>query len=82
MNFTSGAYGDPSDPRTRVAFWAEMEELHYPLASRAKAQAEQQVEEMMQQQAMMAAQQQAVQMAAAQAAVMPQNIGIMPTAGA
>lgn len=82
MNFTSGAYGDPADPRTRVAFWSEMEELHYPLASRAKAQAEQQVEEMMQQQAMMAAQQQAVQMAATQAAVMPQNIGIMPTAGA
>lgn len=82
MNFTSGAYGDPTDPRTRVAFWGEMEELHYPLASRAKAQAEQQVEEMMQQQAMMQAQQQAVQMAAAQEAVMPQNIGIMPTAGA
>lgn len=30
----------------------------------------------------MEAQQQAVQMAAAQEAVMPQNIGIMPTAGA
>lgn len=66
MNFTSGAYGDPADPRTRVAFWAEMEELHYPLAGRAKQMAEAAVEEMQAQQAMAMQMQQQMAMQTAQ----------------
>lgn len=32
MNFESGAMGDPSDARTRLRFWEQMEKLHYPMA--------------------------------------------------
>lgn len=32
-NFTSGAYGDPAQPETLLLYWAELERLHYPLAS-------------------------------------------------
>lgn len=80
MNFTSGAYGDPADPNTRVAFWTEMEELHYPLAKNAKEQAIQQAEEAARQQELM--RQQAMQMAMQQqmAAKAPQMGGGNPPA--
>ncbi len=32
QNFASGAYGDPSDPRTQLTFWLNMERTHYPFA--------------------------------------------------
>lgn len=77
MNYTSGAYGDPAQARTRVAFWAEMEGLHYPLAASARKLAEQQMEEEQQQmQAMQAAQaqQQAMQSMQAPGGGMPQQM--------
>lgn len=73
MNFTSGAYGDPAHPKTRVAFWAEMEELHYPLAANAKKMAEEDLQEMQMQQQMM--QQQAMMQA-----TMPMAAPAMPGA--
>ena len=33
VNFTSGAYGDPTQPGTLLLYWAELERLHYPLAA-------------------------------------------------
>lgn len=31
-NFTSGAYGDPALPQTKLIFWLNMERMHYPFA--------------------------------------------------
>lgn len=46
LNFTSGAYGDPTDINTIVMFWQMMDSLHYPGAKQAlqfsSARAEQQ----------------------------------------
>lgn len=35
LNFTSGAYGDPTDINTIVMFWQMMDSLHYPGAKQA-----------------------------------------------
>lgn len=35
LNFTSGAYGDPTDINTIVMFWQMMDSLHYPGAQQA-----------------------------------------------
>lgn len=32
QNFQSGAYGDPALPQTRLVFWQNMEQAHYPWA--------------------------------------------------
>lgn len=45
-NFTSGAYGDPSDINTIVMFWQMMNNLHYPSANEALNYANQRLQEM------------------------------------
>ena len=54
-NLTSGAFGDPSDLKTLIRFWAKMDLLHYPGAKETKQQLEQDYQE--QQQAMQMMQQ-------------------------
>ncbi|MBQ8830847.1 MAG: hypothetical protein IJ017_04565 [Oscillospiraceae bacterium] len=31
--YSSGSYGDPNSDETRLLYWSQMEELHYPLAA-------------------------------------------------
>lgn len=65
-NLTSGAFGDPSDLKTLIRFWAKMDMLHYPGAKETKQQLEedyQEQQEMLQQQQMMMQQQQMEQQA-------------------
>lgn len=45
-NFTSGAYGDPSDINTIVMFWQMMNNLHYPSANETLNYANQRLQEM------------------------------------
>lgn len=54
-NLTSGAFGDPSDLKTLIRFWAKMDMLHYPGAKETKQQLERDYQE--QQQAMQMMQQ-------------------------
>lgn len=44
-NFSSGAYGDPTDANTLVMFWQMMESLHYPGAKQALLFASQRLEQ-------------------------------------
>jgi hypothetical protein len=32
LNLSSGAYGDPNSPQTRLTYWRNMEKAHYPYA--------------------------------------------------
>lgn len=48
-----GAYGDPSDPQTMLAYWKEKEVFGYPNATRNVARWEKRVQEQQEQQAMM-----------------------------
>lgn len=63
LNFQSGAFGDPTQTKTRILFWTKMEDLHYPGAAETKAYLEEELEAeknaIMQQQMMMQAQMQA-----------------------
>lgn len=45
LNFTSGAYGDPTDLNTIVMFWQMMDTLHYPGAKEALQFASRRVEQ-------------------------------------
>ena len=56
MNLENGCFGDPADMQSLLTFWTIMEGLHYPLASEAK----QQLSERLEQQQQMMAQQQAM----------------------
>lgn len=75
----SGAYGNPAELETLVAYWTAMEGLHYPGAGETKKLLEARMEAQQQ-----AAQQQAMmqqQMAAQpQAGAMPQQRTMLPTA--
>lgn len=66
LNFTSGAFGDPKDPKTMLMFWQIMDGLSYPLAGRVKKQLEDKIR----------AEEEAARMQ--QAAQMPIQMG-MPT---
>lgn len=57
MNYQSGTYGQPSDPRALLMFWRTMERLHYPGASQTTAQMEDQARQQQQMQEQAAAQQ-------------------------
>lgn len=46
QQYASGAYGDPAADSTRLLYWSQMEELHYPLASFAKKAIEERVNSM------------------------------------
>lgn len=55
MNYQTGAYGPPSDPRSMLLFWRTMERLHYPGASQTAAQIEEQARQQQQMQTQAAA---------------------------
>ena len=45
QQFANGAYGDPTSDETRLLYWSQMEELHYPLAAFAKKTIQERVNE-------------------------------------
>lgn len=45
QQYAQGAYGDPAADETRLLYWSQMEELHYPLAARAKQHIEETIEQ-------------------------------------
>lgn len=45
QQYAQGAYGDPTQNDTRLLYWSMMEELHYPLAARAKKHIEEIIEQ-------------------------------------
>lgn len=57
MNLEKGAFGNPAEYQTLLLFWTIMENLHYPLATEAK----QQIQERLQEQQQMQMQQLAMQ---------------------
>jgi hypothetical protein len=50
MNFTTGAYGNPTDLGTLIMFWQTMHTLHYPGARQALNYLEKRKQEQLQQQ--------------------------------
>ena len=58
QNFQSGAYGDPTQPRTQLAFWLNMERAHYPWAHDHVERLREEIKQMQIAQEMMAMQQQ------------------------
>lgn len=45
QQYSAGAYGDPASDETRLLYWTQMEELHYPLAAFAKKTLEEKIEQ-------------------------------------
>lgn len=50
MNLQTGAFGDPTNIKTLILFWAKMEMLHYPGASETRAYLEEELQQQMAQQ--------------------------------
>lgn len=44
--YEKGAYGDPASDETRLLYWRQMEELHYPLAAAASREIKNRIERM------------------------------------
>ena len=76
QQYQQGAFGDPNSDETRLMYWTQMEELHYPLAAFTKKSIEDRLE---QQKAIVAAQ---MQKANDAAQMMPPTAPAMPMPGA
>jgi hypothetical protein len=57
QNFQMGAFGNPQETRSQIAYWSIMEMLHYPMAQEIKEQLQQKLEEEIQMQQQMIQQQ-------------------------
>jgi hypothetical protein len=49
MNYSTGCFGDPTNPETQLLFWQMMASLGYPMAERVKTQIEDKIKKQEQQ---------------------------------